>query len=414
MPPRVLFVSHEASLTGAPIMLLQFLRWLHDNDDLEMQVLLIADGELASDFAAVAPVTVMRDPMSESRLRWLLWRLAWDDPLLWPVPTVAWPLRSVRLAARGLLLAELRRRLRLRGPGSPDLIYLNSTASARALSLLDDNVPVITHAHEMGGALRSVQERAPWAVGQMRKRTRRYIAASGAVKAALADVLAVNPAQVDVCYEAVVAGKSAPDTLIEQARHELGLSRDTLVVGSVGALNWRKAPDLFLHVAKLTLGLLGSRDAQFVWVGPTPPNDATESRVREDLARAGLAEKVRFVGPRDDPRPVMELFDIFVLTSREDPFPLACLEAAMLGKPIVCFDAGGMSEFIRPDERLVVPYLDLDAMSHRIVELLGSPAERERLGRALARRVTERHTLDRAARILLNTIHEVLRESSTA
>jgi hypothetical protein len=37
-----------------------------------------------------------------------------------------------------------------------------------------------------------------------------------------------------------------------------------------------------------------------------------------------------------------------------------CLEAAALGKPIICFgDAGGMPEFIEEVCELVVPYLDI-------------------------------------------------------
>jgi glycosyltransferase involved in cell wall biosynthesis len=97
---------------------------------------------------------------------------------------------------------------------------------------------------------------------------------------------------------------------------------------------------------------------------------------------------------------------VFVLTSREDPFPLACLEAAVLGKPVLCFDAGGMSEFLEPDERLVMPYLDVEAMSARLMELLGSESERLALGDALARRVRERHTIDATAPRLLELIRE--------
>jgi glycosyltransferase involved in cell wall biosynthesis len=38
--------------------------------------------------------------------------------------------------------------------------------------------------------------------------------------------------------------------------------------------------------------------------------------------------------------------DGFLLTSRQDPFPLVMIEAAYLGKPIVSFPSGGVSEFI--------------------------------------------------------------------
>jgi glycosyltransferase involved in cell wall biosynthesis len=127
-----------------------------------------------------------------------------------------------------------------------------------------------------------------------------------------------------------------------------------------------------------------------------------------DLAAAGLSDRVRFIDARSDVRPVMALFDILVLPSRSDPFPLVCLEAAALEKPIVCFDSGGMREFLEPDEHLVVPYLDIEAMAARVVELLDSESERTRLGRRLARRVRDRHRLEVGAPKLLGQIERML------
>jgi L-malate glycosyltransferase len=50
----------------------------------------------------------------------------------------------------------------------------------------------------------------------------------------------------------------------------------------------------------------------------------------------------------------LNLADGFVLTSREDPFPLVMIEAAWLGKPIVAFNSGGVSEFVQPGMGTVV------------------------------------------------------------
>src|SRR2546425_8840604 len=90
--------------------------------------------------------------------------------------------------------------------------------------------------------------------------------------------------------------------------------------------------------------------------------------------------------------------DVFVLTSREDPYPLVCLEAAALEKPIVCFaNAGGASEFVEKDCGFVVPYLDMLAMADRIVSLIDSADRRRTMGTAARRKVKERHDVSRAA-----------------
>lgn len=406
-------MSHEASLTGAPIFLLHFLRWLRANSELEPHVLLISSGELAPELAAVAPVTLVTpeaadQPAAHSLLR----RASWGDPLAWPPPPGSRTEHLVRIAARRVLVRGIRRRLEAAGAGAPDLVYLNSVASARALSVLPATPPLVTHAHEMAFTLDSFRRSWPWAAQQMRERSHRFVAASRAVRLGLIDTMGVDPSRIVVCHEAIeVDDRPVPAAAIEQTRRELGLSPEAVVVGSVGALNWRKAPDLFLQVAKRTIAQLGERDVQFVWLGPAPPNDATEKQVRHDLARSGLEERVRFVGPRADPRPVMALFDVFVLTSREDPFPLSCLEAAALGKPVVCFDAGGMSEFLESEEQLVVPYLDVEAMARRVAVLIESDAERRELGRKLAQRVRDRHTIEATAPALLEVIRTTLAEA---
>ncbi len=46
--------------------------------------------------------------------------------------------------------------------------------------------------------------------------------------------------------------------------------------------------------------------------------------------------------------------DGFLLLSREDSFPLVMLEAASLGKPIVGFNSGGISEFVKENTGIVV------------------------------------------------------------
>ena len=56
-PPSILFVSHDASRTGAPIALLTFLKWLRANTDYRFEVLLGSGGALEPAFESVAPTT---------------------------------------------------------------------------------------------------------------------------------------------------------------------------------------------------------------------------------------------------------------------------------------------------------------------------------------------------------------------
>jgi glycosyltransferase involved in cell wall biosynthesis len=65
--------------------------------------------------------------------------------------------------------------------------------------------------------------------------------------------------------------------------------------------------------------------------------------------------------------------DVFALTSRSDSFPLAAIEAGLLGVPIVCFEkASGIQEIIQQGGGEVVPYLDIQKMADAIIHLVTS------------------------------------------
>jgi len=109
----------------------------------------------------------------------------------------------------------------------------------------------------------------------------------------------------------------------------------------------------------------------------------------------------------------MAIFDAFCLTSREDPFPLVVLEAASLEKPVLCFaEAGGPPEFVENHCGFVLPYLDVAAMSARIVELIENPSLRDELGRRARAKVLERHDVEVVAPRIMNIIERVLANRS--
>jgi glycosyltransferase involved in cell wall biosynthesis len=133
------------------------------------------------------------------------------------------------------------------------------------------------------------------------------------------------------------------------------------------------------------------------------------TQFEHDVRVAGLSEKVRFTGAVLKPADYLAAADVFVLTSREDPYPLVCLEAAAVAKPIVCFaDAGGMSEFVEEDCGFVVPYLDLMAMTNRVVYLLDSLECRITMGAAARRKVMQRHDISQAAPRIMEIIERTI------
>jgi glycosyltransferase involved in cell wall biosynthesis len=172
------------------------------------------------------------------------------------------------------------------------------------------------------------------------------------------------------------------------------------IAGS-GTLNWIKGPDLFLQLART----LRQRrpDVYFVWVGGGPSSDVAQ--FEHDVRQAKLEDRVRLTGSVSRPADYLGAANIFVLTSRQDSYAIVCLEAAALGKPIICFaDAGGMPEFVEEDCGFVVPYLDIVAMADRAISLLDSPECRLTMGAAVQRKVALRHDISVAAPRIMEII----------
>ena len=151
---------------------------------------------------------------------------------------------------------------------------------------------------------------------------------------------------------------------------------DPVILGGGGG-DLRKGLDLW---PILMLKVLARHPrALFVWAGSIEPE--VLAWLRHDLEVAGLSERLRILGPVEDMRPLYAAADIFLLTSREDPFPSVILEAMAHAVPVVAFEGGGgYSDLIDVDG--LVPYLDVEAMSAAICRLLDNPALRRTNGEA--------------------------------
>lgn len=170
-----------------------------------------------------------------------------------------------------------------------------------------------------------------------------------------------------------VAGWSARDGV----RSELGIEAAAPVVGTVSNFRKEKALEDMVRAAAVVRRTVP--DVRFVLVGAGP----TESRVRALASQLGLRDTVIFAGYRPDAPRVVTSFDVFTMSSIHEGLSIALVEALALGKPAVVTDAGGLSEVVEDGvQGYVVPPRDPSALAARVVSLLCSPYDRQRLGDA--------------------------------
>jgi glycosyltransferase involved in cell wall biosynthesis len=347
----VAFVTHETQRSGAPMALLNLLRWLRETTDLSFSVVLGGiEGPLAAELAELAPVAPAAEGGAE-------------------------------------LLVDAR------------LVYANSSWSNPILTQAPAfDAPVVTHVHELRSLLAQVD---PVQAG---KRPRHWIAVSDQVREILLTDHPIEPDEVSVCRpfvpvaEIVELSGAGP---VDWTEH--GLPADARVVGAVGSLWPNKGPDLFLDMAEHLIGENpGAGDVHFVWIGGPP---FLVPIIQSTIDQRQLGDRVHLLGEFRRPYQLMKALDVYVVPSRDDAFPLVALEAGVLEHCIIAFDCGGgVRELLADDRGVLVERDDVAAMSRRIVELLDDPAERRRWGVPLGRYVREQHDVAVRAPDILKVI----------
>ena len=203
---------------------------------------------------------------------------------------------------------------------------------------------------------------------------------------------------------------SAVDPLLLQ--QELGLPSEAIVVGGCGNAEWRKGNDIFNLIARQVIERLADKPVYFVWVGAGDSQPFFEL-IKFDIERFGLTDKIRLIPPTPRALDIMTRFDLFLLSSREDPYPLVVLEAALLQKPIVCFDqAGGAPELVEDDAGEVVKYLDVHAAADAVISLIEDRSLRNKKGKKAHDKVLERHDTALSVQKIMDVIEMAMKNTA--
>ena len=151
------------------------------------------------------------------------------------------------------------------------------------------------------------------------------------------------------------------------------------------------------------------RPSYFLWVGGWEDHKDQE-KIELLLKNKGLTGRVIFVGQVNNPLDFFAASDVFAMVSRDDPYPVVCLEAAAMGKPILCFsDAGGIPEFVEKDSGFIVPYLNVDEMAAKVILLSDDKVLLRKLGDRATEKVLERHDVSVGAKKILALIENLIR-----
>ncbi|MEP7278419.1 MAG: glycosyltransferase family 4 protein, partial [Bacteroidota bacterium] len=175
------------------------------------------------------------------------------------------------------------------------------------------------------------------------------------------------------------------------------LNPEDLWIVNMGTVTPRKGIHEFLEVAAITKA--AQKKVSFIWIGGYE-NEETKLQVEAALKKMEYPG-ILFTGALPHNATNLLPFDVFFLSSREDPYPLVVVEAAYLAVPSICFDgSGGIPEFIENDAGWLIPDFSAGKAADCIIDIninrtiIGEKGGKARL-KAIARHSNETLIIDK-------------------
>jgi len=176
----------------------------------------------------------------------------------------------------------------------------------------------------------------------------------------------------------------------DQKRRQLGIASSTLVLVIVANLiPYKGHSDLLQALSNIQTEMPG--DWTLLVAGR---DDGIGQSLERQAIDAGLGDKIRFLGARDDVPELLGISDLGVLCSHEEGFSNAILEAMAAGLAMVVTDVGGNAEAVRNEVTgLVVKAHSPAALGMAIMRLAGDAQLRKAMGGAAKERVHKQFSL---------------------
>jgi N-acetyl-alpha-D-glucosaminyl L-malate synthase BshA len=133
------------------------------------------------------------------------------------------------------------------------------------------------------------------------------------------------------------------------------------------------------------------------------------SQSRDVAVELGVERYVRYLGQMDAVEDVLGCADLFLLTSENESFGLAALEAMSSGVPVIGTTAEGLPELIRPGETgYLLPVGDVEGMARRAIEILSDTKKHAAMSAESRRLAVDRYEATQIIPMYENFYAEIL------
>ena len=181
-------------------------------------------------------------------------------------------------------------------------------------------------------------------------------------------------------------------------RYQLGFDESHILIGMVG--NFRRVKNHAFLVRSFGKVVQKFPNARLVLVGQGFPDDPenTEEEIRELIRKMNLSNQVRLLGYRKDVRDILQILDIFCLTSYREGLPLSAIEAMAAGLPVVGTQTDGIRVVVNSGRNGIMVDIDDEAeLADALTRLVSDQALRIQMGNSAREDAEKYFSLDRFA-----------------
>ena len=340
---KILLISHDATRTGAPILLLNLTKLLLKFEEYQITFLLKNGGALESDFLSIAPTYFVKKHKSKN--------VFWDY------------LKTKK-----------------------SVIISNTITNGEILETIRENYQgkIISYIHELEMGAKAFSNEA--SILKLINSSTKFWVPSSIVNDFLIDKW--NISQDKIFTMPYYIPYYVSDL-------KLGIrTKKEFVIGGCGTIDWRKGADLFIGIAKQLFIKYPTASIMFRWAGALPGIEL--ERLKYELRKCDLEDKVYFQLSSSNLTYFYNTIDLFLLPSREDPYPLVILEAAKFKIPSICFDlvCGSKDFILNSNGGIIVPFLDIDGAVEAIISFYSDLDYRNKVGENANNYLKDTHSKD--------------------
>ncbi|MEJ2627862.1 MAG: glycosyltransferase family 4 protein [bacterium] len=186
-------------------------------------------------------------------------------------------------------------------------------------------------------------------------------------------------------------------------RNNLNIDDNIKVISLIGRLSKQKAPQYLLKAVPEIISQYP--DVLFLLVG----DGELKKYLIKLTKKLNIIDKVLFLGFRKDIPEILQITDIFVLTSLWEGLGRSLTEAMYMGKPVIATRVEGVPEIVQHEKTgLLVKPKDYKGVATSINKLLGNPRFREKLGKNAHALVAKKFSAEKMVKAIDSVYQKII------